>query len=51
MGTTLKGIKVTTDDPPHIATPDSLESSLGTLNSRMVRRARKPLRKFMTTST
>ena len=31
MGTTLKGIKVTPEAPPHIATPDSLESSLGTL--------------------
>ena len=31
MGTTLAGIKVTTAIPPHIATPDSIESSLGTL--------------------
>jgi hypothetical protein len=31
MGTTLAGIKATTGIPPHIATPDSIESSLGTL--------------------
>jgi hypothetical protein len=31
MRTTLKGIKVTTDAPPHIATPDSVETSIGTL--------------------
>jgi hypothetical protein len=31
MGTTLKGIKVPPEAPPHIATPDFIESSVGTL--------------------